>query len=176
MIAKPEIDKKERVFDHGSAGAFQLSEMALDAIIAAGRAKRLKHKFGAETQNYARELLQCVFNLSAISMFDEKIGTRDLAQLERAVNTLVNTKSPSATLNRFEKLRTKLRALAHLSHRPPNPEVFDAVRLRKWIAEMKPDKPRRGRPSDVAPDQPSFITGLCSPCGPIWTGLQTGSV
>jgi hypothetical protein len=26
---------------------------------------------------------------------------------------------------------------------------------------------------DVAPDQPSFITGLCSPCGPIWTGLQT---
>jgi hypothetical protein len=29
---------------------------------------------------------------------------------------------------------------------------------------------------DVAPDQPSFITGLCSPCGPIWTGLQTRSV
>jgi hypothetical protein len=28
---------------------------------------------------------------------------------------------------------------------------------------------------DVAPDGPSFITGLCSPCGPLWTGLQTRS-
>jgi hypothetical protein len=27
----------------------------------------------------------------------------------------------------------------------------------------------------VAPDQPSFITGLCSPCGQIWTGLQIRS-
>ncbi len=29
--------------------------------------------------------------------------------------------------------------------------------------------------NDVAPDQPSFITGLRSPFGPIWTGLQTRS-
>src|SRR5262245_39795431 len=27
-------------------------------------------------------------------------------------------------------------------------------------------------PVDVAPDQPSFITGVCSSHGPIWTGLQ----
>ena len=28
---------------------------------------------------------------------------------------------------------------------------------------------------DVAPYLPSFITGLCSGCGPFWTGLQTRS-
>ena len=30
-----------------------------------------------------------------------------------------------------------------------------------------------GGGADVAPYLPSFITGLCSRCGPSWTGLQT---
>ena len=48
--------------------------------------------------------------------------------------------------------------------------------LRKWVRDLSTD-PHHAFPGhgliDVAPDQPSLITGLCSPCGPIWTGLQT---
>ena len=31
-------------------------------------------------------------------------------------------------------------------------------------------------PFDDAPNRLSFIAGLCSPCDPIWTGLQTSGV
>ena len=37
------------------------------------------------------------------------------------------------------------------------------------------ERHRRELPADIAPCLPSFITGLCSRCGPFWTGLQTRS-
>ena len=50
------------------------------------------------------------------------------------------------------------------------PRMADATAIlklagEKAVAEMTA--------SDVAPYLPSFITGLCSRCGPSWTGLQT---
>jgi transposase len=52
-------------------------------------------------------------------------------------------------------------------HGQMKPEQLEIERLRREVAKLKAER------DDVAPYLPSFITGLCSRCGPSWTGLQT---
>ncbi len=147
-------------FDQGTAGSFQLSDESLDAIISAGKPKRIVVGIDANARTYQRDLLQRAFNLSINALFDRKIASEKLAELERSLNAAIRTKSHAAREKRFLRLRKELSDLSDLWYPPPNPSVLDVDRLQGWIAEENQRLSGRGRPSKIWVN--STVSRLCA--------------
>ena len=87
-----------------------------------------------------------------------KVGMVPLGWWDNGIRHITNSKRPIVKPADLKGLKIRT---------PPDPMTMDIFQALGAGTEQIS--------FDVAPYLPSFITGLCSVCGPFWTGLQTRS-